>query len=396
MKIGIDCQSIDLDYKGGINTYLFGLLDGLLNCKSKHQFIVFVNKGKKELFIKKINNLDIKIIELTNHSGLIRKLFLIIPFILKSVFLWKICSNIFNKIFLVNYKIEKNCDVLYTASTTISSYNLKIPTIVSMHDIQQYHYPEFFSKYELNLRRLNFENTANCATYIQASSNFIKLDLLKHFNNLNKNQIIVINEGVDIKKFNQKKLTDVVKKYKLPKKFLFYPAQLWAHKNHITILKALNEIQKNSKEIPLVLCGAKYSAFMEIENYIKQHKLKKIFYLGKIPEEDLISLYHCASSLVVAALYESSSLPILEAAAAGLPIIAASTPPNIEYGSHLKIRYFKPTDYINLSSVIRDFFLADEFKVDEIQFNKQSISNFSWKNQAKKYIKFLENKIEVK
>ena len=52
MKIGIDCQSIDLEYKGGINTYLFGLIDGLLSIKSNHNYVVFVNKGKKKLLLK--------------------------------------------------------------------------------------------------------------------------------------------------------------------------------------------------------------------------------------------------------------------------------------------------------------------------------------------------------
>ena len=43
MRIGIDCQSIDLEYKGGINTYLFGLIEGFLSINSKHYFIIFVN-----------------------------------------------------------------------------------------------------------------------------------------------------------------------------------------------------------------------------------------------------------------------------------------------------------------------------------------------------------------
>tara|TARA_B110000444_G_C18832167_1_gene593834 strand:+ start:1133 stop:2323 length:1191 start_codon:yes stop_codon:yes gene_type:complete len=396
MKIGIDCQSIDLEYKGGINTYLFGLIEGLLKINSNHQLVVFVNKGKKDPFVKKLNSSKINVIELTNHSGLLRKIIVLIPFLFKSVYFWELFHNIYNNFFLVNKKIEKNCDILYSASTTINSYNLKVPTIVSMHDIQQYHFPEFFSKYELNLRNLNFVNTAKNVTFIQASSQFIKHDLLKHFSNLRKEQIVVINEGVNYEKFQQIYSSDILEKYNLPNRFLFYPAQLWEHKNHITILKALNEIKKNNDEIPLVLCGAKYSAFFQINEFIKKNKFKKIIYLGKVPEEDLLSLYQNASFLIVAALYESSSLPILEAAAAGLPIIAASTPPNVEYGSYFKINYFEPTNYKELSLLLKKLFSLNNDIHDEIKFNKNNIMNFTWSIQANKYIQFLESKIEIK
>ena len=396
MRIGIDCQSIDLEYKGGINTYLFGIIEGFLSINSKHYFIIFVNKGKKSLFIKKLSNPSVKVVELANHASILRKFILLIPFILGSVYLWKLFNNMYNNFFLINSKIEKNCDVLYSASTTINSYNLKIPTIVSMHDIQQYHYPEFFSKYELNLRKLNFVNTAENVSYIQASSNFIKEDLLKHFENLTHEQIVVINEGVNYEKFQTTNLNNIFEKYNLPERFLFYPAQLWDHKNHITILKALNEIKKNNDEIPLVLCGAKYNAFFKIEEFIKNNNLKKVFYLGKVSDEDLLSLYQNASFLIVAALYESSSLPILEAAASGLPVIAASTPPNIEYGDHFKINYFEPKNYKELSALLKKVFISNFDVQDEIKFNKKNILHFTWMKQANKYIQFLESKIEVK
>lgn len=396
MKIGIDCQSIDLEYKGGINTYLFGLIEGFLSLNSKHNFIVFVNRGEKITYIKKLSNPKIKVVEIANYSRIVRKFILLLPFLVGSVYLWKLFNNFYNNIFLINSKIEKNCDILYSASTTINSYNLKIPTIVSMHDIQQYHYPEFFSKYELNLRKLNFVNTAENVSYIQASSNFIKQDLLQHFKNLNNEQIVVINEGVNYKKFQKINSINILEKYSLPERFLFYPAQLWEHKNHITILKALNEIKKDNEEIPLVLCGAKYNAFTKINEYIKNNNLKKIFYLGKVSEDDLLSLYQNATFLIVAALYESSSLPILEAAASGLPIIAASTKPNIEYGDHFKINYFEQNNYIELSTILKKIFKSNFDVYDAIQFNKKNVLNFSWTEQANKYIKFLEAKIEVK
>ena len=51
---------------------------------------------------------------------------------------------------------------------------------------------------------------------------------------------------------------EILKKFNLlNKKFIFYPAQYWAHKNHIYILEALKLMHdKNSDlEITAVFCG---------------------------------------------------------------------------------------------------------------------------------------------
>jgi hypothetical protein len=40
-------------------------------------------------------------------------------------------------------------------------------------------------------------------------------------------------------------------RHKLPNKFLFYPAQFWAHKNHIRLLEALATVRNTCPDIKL-------------------------------------------------------------------------------------------------------------------------------------------------
>jgi hypothetical protein len=56
----------------------------------------------------------------------------------------------------------------------------------------------------------------------------------------------LIPEGVMVKEFSGPPSVDVMKKYSLPDRFLFFPAQLWSHKNYITVLKALVHLRENS------------------------------------------------------------------------------------------------------------------------------------------------------
>ena len=56
-NIGIDITNLDPDYYGGSDTYSNGLINGLINCKSKHKFQIYVSKKyfENRKFLKKKN-----------------------------------------------------------------------------------------------------------------------------------------------------------------------------------------------------------------------------------------------------------------------------------------------------------------------------------------------------
>jgi len=398
MRIGIDCLTVNPDYKGGINTYLFGLINGFAKIGLKYNYIIFCTSKNKGVFEKYIESEKINLVIIDNYKPIFRKLLLGVAYALNSLLLWRSIQNMFTSLTGMTKLVESKCDILYTATTTLNFYNLKIPTILSMHDIQQYHYPEFFTKHKLRTRRLSFENSAKCATYFQASSQFIKNDLLVHFPFLKEEQIVVIPEGVEIEEFSNASHIDIIKKYNLPAEFLFFPAQLWKHKNHITVLKSLKQIEeKNKIKIPLVLTGAKSSSFNEVVNYIERNNMDYIYYLGIVEFPDLLALYKKAKFLITAVLYESSSLPILEAVASSTAIIASKTPPNIEMSKSIQMSLFEPLDVDKCSETIKERWLTDKIIINkEIDNNCKNISSYSWENIAKKYLNFVEEKIDVK
>jgi glycosyltransferase involved in cell wall biosynthesis len=395
MRIGVDCLAVDPAYRGGVNTYIFGLLDGFSELNTENKYIIFCTSKNKKPFKKylKFNNFDLIVID--NYRTLTKKLFLGIAYAFNSLWLWRKSLNFFVSIKKIDKLIESKCDALYTATTTLNFYNLRVPTILSMHDIQQYHYPDFFTRRELRSRRLTFENSAKYATFFQASSQFIKDDLLDNFPWLKQEKIVVIPEGVNIDEFSKSKETDIIKRCNLPDDFLFFPAQLWKHKNHITVLRSLKKIEnEKGLKIPLVMTGAKYSSSNEVLNYIKLNDMDYIFYLGKVDFKDLLTLYKKAKFLITAVLYESSSLPILEASASGTPIIASKTPPNIEMSSNIEMTLFEPLNIEDCASVIEKCW---EMKViDQIDHNNKSIENYNWKNIGKKYMYLIMDRVSVK
>ena len=74
-----------------------------------------------------------------------------------------------------------------------------------------------------------------------------------------------------------------------------------------------------------------------ILNFINENKDLDIQYLCTVSFEKLKKLYVNCKIVVCPALYESSSLTLLEAIKISKPVIASDTPPNIELNKYFKI-----------------------------------------------------------
>jgi len=392
MRIGINCVKVRPSYVGGVNSYTFGLIDGLLKVNTVDTICIFVCRKNEHLFVKYENHENVLVIraERDNFLTIIKKAIKGISIYIGSPFVFKIINDLLFR--SVAKIIEDNSDIIYIPTVQLDYYSYKKPVVLSMHDIQHVHFPEYFTKTSLIYGKTLFELSTKCANYFQASSKFIKDDLLKHFSNLREDQITVIPEGVNISEFSEPQNSlNTSEEYDLPEEFILFPAQLWKHKNHITVLKALNILKKEGLIVPLVMTGQKYSASPEIFGYINENNLTDVYYLGIVSFKNLVALYQKASFLITAVLYESSSLPILEAAAAGTPIIASKTPPNIEMSHILSINLFGPSDENELADLIRRLWKNEKARAEQIDHNKEHILYYSWENAAERYQEYFRN-----
>ena len=113
-------------------------------------------------------------------------------------------------------------------------------------------------------------------------------------------------------------------------------------------------------------------------------------YIGKVPSQDMIALFQNAAFMITATLHESSSLPILEAAAAGTPVIASKIPPLEELAQVLQLNLFDPLDVDGLARLIFDLWNDEKTASAQAAVNRRQITCFSWDNTARKYLQFFE------
>lgn len=117
-------------------------------------------------------------------------------------------------------------------------------------------------------------------------------------------------------------------KYGLPKRYIFYPAQFWAHKNHLRLIEALSLIrQEKGLEIPAVFVGSKKNAYKRTWGKIADLGLsKQIIYLGYVTDEDMVGLYKNAQALVMPTFFGPSNIPPLEAFLLECPVVTSDVP----------------------------------------------------------------------
>lgn len=222
-------------------------------------------------------------------------------------------------------------DLIISPTITLFPCHMKKPYkpyIVTIHDFQHEYYSEFFSFREMISRKIGY-TTAKFAEVVIVESKHVKNDVIK-FLGVDERKVKVILSPppsylTEIS-LTEKDINKVRKKYSLPNRYLFYPAQFWYHKNHINLLIALHFIkQQHGEGIPLIFTGSKKNNFENVMRRIDELGMQKqVKYLGYVPGEDMPYLYKLSTTLVMPTLFESVSLPIWEAFYLGVPIASSN------------------------------------------------------------------------
>ena len=107
-------------------------------------------------------------------------------------------------------------------------------------------------------------------------------------------------------------------------KYIFYPAQLWTHKNHRRIAEAIALLNDDGHDIHAVFVGKDHGAGASLYKSIKTLGVgAKIHFLGYVEDKLLPGLYRESLGLVMASYFGPTNIPPLEAIRLGVPVIAS-------------------------------------------------------------------------
>ena len=110
-------------------------------------------------------------------------------------------------------------------------------------------------------------------------------------------------------------------------RYLFYPAQFWAHKNHATLFEASRRSPAMAAS-PTSWCSSDPTrAARHTSSPCPQRRDARARPLSRLRRDrDLVALYQHAHALTYLSFFGPENLPPLEAFALGCPVIAATCP----------------------------------------------------------------------
>lgn len=386
---------------GGVFTYSIAILKQLIKSPEVEKVIIITSQEVSET-LNKFRNKDKLEIKIVDRNKFLINLMLRIWFALYTAILIiqslipvkKFSTKLKQSIAIINpyQKIieSSEIDFLHVPIQHSPIYKIKTPVIITMHDIQEYHFPKYFSLIE-RLRRVIKNNMAIIdSNKIIVSFNHVKNDIVKHFNITEEKVSICpppFAEDWFLKK-DESDWNEIQKKYDLKRKYILYPAATWAHKNHTKLLEAVKINIDEGLEFDLVCTGNKTAHYKTILKKIEEFSLtEEAHFLGIVPEEDLISLYKNSSLVVIPTLYEAGSAPLYEAMRYQVPVICSnvtSLPDTIDDNEFI----FNPNCVDEMVSLIKKM-LSDE------EFRKENLDNSKKRMELLKAIDYSKNFINV-
>ena len=153
----------------------------------------------------------------------------------------------------------------------------------------------------------------------------------------------------------------------LDRNYLFYPAQLWLHKNHRNLLKAVSLLRPDL-EIPCVFVGGinknGYATYLEAVDRLGLQS--QVFHLGYVSEAELAFLYKHARCMVMPTFFGPTNIPPLEAMAFGCPVAVSRI-----YGMPEQLKnaalYFDPNSARDMAETIRSLWLDKDVRAKLIE-----------------------------
>lgn len=257
--------------------------------------------------------------------------------------------------------------------------------LLHLHDLVFARHPETLSaRNRVLLRRLVPASIAS-ADHVLCFSDFTRREAAELYA-LPPERATVVPHGVHPRFFavpTPAELARLRERHRLPERFLLFVGTLEPRKNLMSFLHAHDRLPRDlQREHPLVLVGdagwgddAARAAVQERE------ESGRLLRLGYVVDEDLPRLYAAATALVLPSLYEGFGLPVLEAMAAGTPVVCSDAPALAEVAGGAAL-HFPATDVEALAAALVRVLTDADLRDDLARRGRKRASGFTWDRAA--------------
>jgi glycosyltransferase involved in cell wall biosynthesis len=261
-------------------------------------------------------------------------------------------------------------------------------TIYQPHDLQHAHFPEFFSAAEVKRRDAIYADNCRRSDMIAVMSRWGRSDIVRQYG-IEEGKVFVIPWAAPVQISHEPTLGDlydIVSKYRLPQSFLLYPAQMWPHKNHLRLVRAVKAAHDHGCTDLNVVCtgrmGAESTGIMTEARRLSI--ADRVRFLGWVPPEAMIGVYRLSRGLIYPSLFEGWGMPLMEAFSVEVPVACSRIPVLEEVAAEAAV-YFDPYDIGDIADAIVSLWTDEGLRHRLVDHGQQRSQVLDWPTIAETF-----------
>ena len=254
--------------------------------------------------------------------------------------------------------------------------------VMTVHDLSFLENPSWFSKAYCWWYKVMTPLAVRTSQAVITVSEFSKREILRFYPFLQPERIHVVYGAVDTERFRCQTSSITPPTTSAP--FVLAVSSLDPRKNFPRLVQAFHHV----RDCSLCIVGSHNRVFTDDAG--ANRTAANIKYLGRVSDDELVSLYNQASCFIFPSLYEGFGLPPLEAMACGCPVLVSDIPVLREVCG-TAAQYFNPLDPDDILRTITQYLAqADVIKEKMRQQGFANVARFSWQQSAKNLIEKLK------
>lgn len=252
--------------------------------------------------------------------------------------------------------------------------------IVTIHDMAAWAFTRTFSLNYLRFIRPFIKRAISISDIIITVSQTVKDEISSTFN-ISGDKIYVCHNAV-------RPIFKPLDNFKKGR-YLLFVGIIAPQKNLPSLINAFAKLIKDPKhkDLMLIIIGKKWTGFKELEYAIRKESIEEhVSIKGYVDDKEMVRLYNGAEALVMPSLYEGFGIPIIEAMACRIPVIASDIPVFREVAGDAALFYGPPEDENMLCKAMDKILSSESFKHELISKGDKQVLRYSWENVAKDHM----------
>lgn len=270
-------------------------------------------------------------------------------------------------------------------------------TIVTMHDLAFKFFPTMFPAKDLFQLNRYADYVVKRADKLIAVSEATRQDILRCYPAISEKKIRTIHHGFDGEIFsgrsNREAEEEFRREYGLSNEpYWLYVGAIQPRKDLVSLIEAFSLLKKEKPYLSdkLVLVGAPAWQAEGTLRCVKQSPVSKdIILTGTVPFVALPKFYQFASAFVFPELCSGFGIPLLEAFASGVPVVAADNPALREVGTDAAL-FFPPGDVAGLARELKKIRENPDLRQALVAKGRNRVTAFSWEKCARETLAYIK------